>query len=296
LSDVDQARQAELTSRNNYVDAVARYRSSLDQFKIVLGLPLGEKLYLDDEALDELERTGLVPAPLDSETAFRLAVHRQAQALNFIDQFEDSKRKVRLAADQLKPGLKLVSTAAVETGEVDYTRFNANRTEVDVALEFDLPLDRIPRGNTYRNALITFQSSLRQFTARLDNLKSDIESGLRTLEQRRQNYEIQKNALALANRRIASTIMMLEAGRAEVRNLIEAQDAQISAQTAVTSALVSYQDTRLQLMLDIGALNTEQPKFWLADHLAAYLPSGSPVAAQTPSSPGVLTPEESFRN
>jgi len=33
-SDVDQARQAELSARNNYVDAVASYRNSLDQFKI----------------------------------------------------------------------------------------------------------------------------------------------------------------------------------------------------------------------------------------------------------------------
>ena len=93
-------------------------------------------------------------------------------------------------------------------------------------------------------ALVNFESELRTFTGRLDDLKSSIESGLRTLEQRRQNYEIQKNALILADRRVASTTLLLEAGRAEVRDLVDAQDAQIASQNAVTAAMVDYQQTR----------------------------------------------------
>ena len=62
---------------------------------------------------------------------------------------------------------------------------------------------------------------------------------------------------------------MIEAGRAEVRDLVEAQDAQIAAQNAVTQALVSYQDAMLTLLLDIGILETESSRFWLKDHLAA---------------------------
>ena len=41
---------------------------------------------------------------------------------------------------------------------------------------------------------------------------------------------------------------------------------------AVTAALVDYQDVRLQLMLDLGALTSEAPKFWLKDHVPAFLP------------------------
>lgn len=43
-----------------------------------------------------------------------------------------------------------------------------------------------------------------------------------------------------------------------------------------SSALVDYQVTRLQLMLDIGALETERPKFWLQDHLQAFLTGTAP--------------------
>ena len=303
LADVDQARQSELSAKNNYVNAVATYRNSLDRFKITLGLPLGEKLTLDDQTLDEMEQTGLVPAPLNPDEAYHLAVQRQLQILNEIDKFEDSKRKVRIAADKLKPGLNLLANASLRSEGTDYTKFDPHKVALGddskpgVGLQLDLPLDRVPLANAYRNATIDFQSKLRTFTRTLDDLKNSIDGGLRTLEQRRQNYEIQKNALKIADRRVASTTLLQQAGRAEVRDLVEALDAQISAQNSVTTALIDYQQTRLQLMLDIGALDTEPSKFWLKDHLAGFLPSGTPVAAQPESAEkAVLPPEQYFKN
>jgi hypothetical protein len=66
----------------------------------------------------------------------------------------------------------------------------------------------------------------------------------------------------------------LEAGRAEIRELVEAQDAQINAQNAVTSAIVGYQDARLELMLQIGLLDSGVEKFWLRDHVGNQLQAG----------------------
>ncbi len=299
LADVDQARQAELTAKDNYVNAIASYRNSLDQFKIKLGLPLGEKLALDDRELDELEQNGLVPAPLDPVAAYRVATEKQLVILNAVDKFEDAKRKIRVAANQLQAELNIVGGADLSSGDQnDYSRFNPDKVRADVGLELNLPIDRLLQRNSYRASLVAFEAELRAFTLTLDTLKESIDQGLRTIEQSRQNYEIQKNALELANRRVVSTTMLLEAGRAEVRDLVDAQDAQIAAQNAVTSALVGYQQTRLQLMLDIGALDTEVPKFWLKDHLAAFLPGKAPASGH-PASPeskdqAVLPPDQYF--
>ncbi len=297
-SDVDQARQSELTARNNYVDAVAGYFNAMDQFKIRLGLPLSEQLELEDEALTQVEQNGLVPVPLDPLEGYRFAVQRQLQMLNFIDQYEDSQRAVRRAVDQLKPGLRLTGGAALASEQpTDYTRFDANKVTTSVGLQLDLPLDRLPRANTYRDALITFELQLRTFTSRLDALKNDIDRGLRTLEQRRLNYENQKSALALANRRVESTTMLLAAGRSEVRDLVEAQNAQINAQIAVTAALVQHQEARLQLMLNIGALRTDSPQFWLKDHLAglSLADSAAPSTSAELDQP-VIPPDQLFEN
>jgi outer membrane protein TolC len=296
--DVGQARQAELSAKNAYVNDVARYRTALDQFKIKLGLPLGEKVTLDDQTLDELERSGLVPAPLDPDAVYRLAVQKQLPTLNAIDRFEDLKRKVRVAADQLKADLTLSGNASLDSDRpTDYTRFDPNQIRAGVGLQLDLPIDRLRERNTYRATLVSFEAEVRNLTLTLDNLRDSIERGVRTLDQRRQNYEIQKSALEVANNRVLSATVLLEAGRAEVRNLIEAQDAQIATQNAVTTALVDYQQSRLQLMLDIGALDTDLPKFWLKDHLAAFLPSGTPVATQPASAEqAVLPPDQYFKN
>jgi len=298
LSDVDQARQAELTAKNNYVDSAANYRNSLDQFKITLGLPVGEKMALDDRALYELEHTGLVPTHLNPDEAYRVAVQRQLPTLNAIDRFEDSKRKIRVAADQLRADLNLSGSAALESTEpTDYTRFDPNKAVASAGVELDLPLDRLLQRNTYRTTLILFEAELRNFTLTLDTLKENIEKGMRTLEQRRQNYEIQTNALELANRRVASTTMLLEAGRAEVRDLVDAQDSQISSENAVTAALVAYQQNRLELLLDIGALDTQTPTFWLKNPLSTYLPAEPSAPPQLePAETAVLPPEHYFQN
>ena len=293
--DVDQARQAELSARNNYVNAVANYLNGLDQFKIELGLPVSEKLHLEDEALVQLQQHGLTPVQVATDFAYRVATQRQMQILNAIDQFEDSKRKIKVATNRLLPDLNLIADASLQSEEpTDYTNFDPDDIRAGVGVELDLPIDRLRERNNYRATLISFESELRNLALTLDNLKDAIERGLRTLEQRRETYEIQEGALQVANRRVLSATQLIEAGRAEVRDLVEAQDAQISAQNAVTQAIVSYQDAMLRLFLDIGILETESPRFWLKDHLAAF-EGTQPAVAQDPAAPRpIVLPHEIF--
>ena len=291
-SDVGQTRQAELTAKNNYVNAVAQYQTALDQFKILLGIPISERIQLDDSLLRELAATGLVPVDIDAEEAFRMAVEKQLPMLNFIDEFEDAKRKVLVAADQLRPGLNLFANAALESEGTDYTRFDIERTRAGVGATLDLPFDRLNERNTYRRSLVTFESELRQLSLRLDELKDNIETGLRTLNQRKETFEIQQSALAVANSRVEAALANLEAGRAEIREMVEAQDAQINAQNAVTSALVGYQNARLELMLQIGLLDTRPEKFWLQDHVRGQLQAQAPGARQGPVEGAELVPPD----
>ncbi|MBN9689610.1 MAG: TolC family protein [Verrucomicrobia bacterium] len=274
LADVDTARQAQLTSENNYINALALYKNTLDEFKIKLGLTIGDDLALDDDELRAVEQVGLVPVSLDPIAAYQLGVKQYLPLLNDIDQFEDSQRDVRIAADRLRPGLDIFADVSLDSERpTDYLNFNPNDYQAGVGIELDLPLNRVRERNNYRASLIAFESELRSLTLALDQLREEINRGMRTLEQRRQNYEIQKNALALANRRVESTELLLQAGRAEVRDLVDAQDSQIASQNAVTVALVDYQEVRLQLMLNLGILNTSQSQFWLRDHLTDYLPA-----------------------
>lgn len=271
-SEVDDARNAELNARIAYVNSLAAYLSALDNFKLRLGIPVSDVLILDDRDLKALESVGLVRTEVDRDAAFRMAVAQQMDILNAIDRFEDAKRKVRLAADQLRPGLSFAGNASVSSEEpYDYTNFDFDQMRWSAGLTLDLPVSRLRERNTYRATLVSFEAQLRSLVSTLDNFRNRIDRGLRTLEQERLNYLSRLEALRVAERRADMNQMLLEAGRVQIRDVREAQDALIQAQNNLTTALVNYLGSRLDLLLDLGILLTDQDQFWLKDPLAERL-------------------------
>jgi hypothetical protein len=85
-----------------------------------------------------------------------------------------------------------------------------------------------------------------------------------------------------------------------VRDLLEAQDAQLRARNSFAAALVDYHVTRLQLMRDLGVLRVDEDKFWLADYAASLRPrdptTTSGPAGQVAGPLPVVTPEQLFNN
>ena len=148
--------------------------------------------------------------------------------------------------------------------------------------------------NAYRSSILTFERQLRTFALFLDELKGDVRADLRTLDQARQSFEIQSNAKALADRRVESSELSLQAGRVQVRDVVDAQTSRVQAYNEATASLVDYHLARLRLLLHIGVLKSEQPKFWL---LAGDLPQGDAgsVAPKLPTvTDTLITPKQLF--
>jgi outer membrane protein TolC len=292
---VDQTKQDELRSRNNYILAIERYQSSLDQFKTTLGLPLGYEIRLDENALKEIENVGLIAVSLAELEANQTALDHRLDLLNEIDIFEDSKRKIMIAADRLKPDLNLFADASLQSERpTDYAKFDLNEYRLSGGVQLNLPINRLLERNSYRSALLSFERQIRTLALFLDDIKNDIRTGLRSLEQARQTYEIQMNARTLADQRVDNSTMLMDAGRAQTRDLLEAKNAQVSAYNAVTAALVDYHLTRLRLLLDMGVLKTDEGQFWLKE---GSIPKRQPGEAQpqpTAASEQLITPEQLF--
>ncbi|MBI4657554.1 MAG: TolC family protein [Verrucomicrobia bacterium] len=291
----DQAKQEEFAAKNSYILAVDRYRNSLDQFKITLGLPLGYDIRLDESALKEIEALGLLPVPVTEDEAFRTAVDHRLDLLNEIDIFEDSKRKIKIAADRLKPDLNLFADASLQSERpTDYANFDLNDYRLSGGVQLNLPLNRRLERNSYRSALISFERQIRTLALFLDDLKNDVRSDLRTLDQTRQSYEIQNNAKALADQRVESTELQQAAGRVQVRDVLEAQTARVQAYNAATAALVDYHLTRLRLLLDLGVLKTDQEKFWLRPGEVSRAEERQAAAKPAGASDELITPQQLF--
>ena len=59
--------------------------------------------------------------------------------------------------------------------------------------------------------------------------------------------------------------LLLLAGRAQIRDQLDAASSQVQARNALTQALVDFHLARLNLLVDLGVLDTAPQKFWLAD-------------------------------
>jgi outer membrane protein TolC len=296
--DVNQADQAELSSKNRYISAIVRYRSSLDQFKITLGLPQTVDLHLADEEMEALQEAGLILLSPDTEQAYRIAVERRLPLLNAIDQFEDAQRKVRVTASALKAEFGISGTASVDSDEpVNYDQFDFDQVRRSAGIRLDLPLDRLRERNSYRASLIGFESELRSLGLTLDELRSSINENLRELERLNQNYQIQTNAVMLAEKQVSGALLSIESGNAIYRDLEEAQDDLIAAQNAQTAGLVDYLESRLNLLLELGVLDTGANRYWLGQASSVSLLSAtdSKSKSATISPEGdVITPEQLF--
>ena len=112
---------------------------------------------------------------------------------------------------------------------------------------------------TYRSSLISFEQVVRAVQDLEDRIKLDVRNGLSRLLEGRETIRIQAQAVNVARRRVDSTSEFLEAGRAEIRDVLEAQDALLTAQNSLTSALVNYRVNELSLQRDLGVLTVRSP-------------------------------------
>jgi outer membrane protein TolC len=260
---VDQARQNELTAKDRWVRAMEQYEQVLDNFKIDLGLPPDANVELDLTELEKLAARGLIHPQISQDRAVSIALEKRLDLMNAQDRLTDAERKVDVAKNGLLPDVNLVGNYSVDTEPPrSYTHFQYDRETYSAGVDVDLPLDRKSERNTYRETLISFDRTQRSLSLSHDNVILEVRQAWRRLQQAKQSYEIQKLSLALAERRVESTTLLLEAGRAIPRDLLEAREALVESQNAVTGALIDHTIARLQLARDMETLTITQKGIW----------------------------------
>ena len=289
---VDQTIQDELSARNRWVSARESYSRRLDGFKVTIGLPPDARIELDadefkkladrasladtgsmigeDEAevppadepiiLDEPAAEGAGPFELDPEIAIRLAFEHRLDLRISEGNVFDSQRDVVLAADRLRTEITLLGSAGVSGEGASGESFD--RRSFDALLNLDLPLERTAEAVAYRNSYINLERSVRSLQSLEDNIKLGIIDRLRELREGRESIRIQALSVELANRRVGGANLNLQAGRVEVRDLLEAQDDLLSAQNSLTAATVDYRIAELSLQRDLGLLEVSDDGLW----------------------------------
>ena len=260
LSDiqVDQARQNELSSEDRLIRARQRFQDSKDSFKLFLGLPMELDFSVSEGELDELAALELPDETVPSEVAIGLAYDLRPDFQTVVDRVVDAERKSRIAAEALKLGLDITSSVVAGSEPGKPLKYNFADVGWSLGLVLDIPVDPVPQRNRYRETLITWQRAIRAAELEQDSIAQTLRNELRQVLARKESREIQSNAVRLAETRVESANLNLQAGRASTRDLLEAQEALVSSLNLETVALRDYVLARLDLALDMGILRVDE--------------------------------------
>lgn len=301
LFQFDQALQNELRARNRWILARESFQRSLDGLKGTLALPPDADMSLDEgelarlaEAADRHLETGgglkedetvppadapvILPLPEAAGGEGRLAM-KEGPALdlalaNRLDlrsargRVVDAQRAVVVAADALRGELTLLGSASAgerRTGgsaDLNDAVLDASEGRYSALLSLDLALERTAEAAAYRESFIGLEGAVRDFQQLEDRIKVQVRERLRELVQSREGIAIQARAVAIAERRVKSTDLLLQAGRAEIRDLLESQEALLNARNDYTSSLVGYRVAELELQRDLGILEVDARGLW----------------------------------
>ncbi|MDC0218413.1 TolC family protein [Verrucomicrobia bacterium] len=295
--ELDQALRQEYSSKVSYINAIESYQALLDDFKKQLNLPLGESVVLDDAELGNFKQFGLQPVPLNDKHGFQLALTNQLDILNNIDKFEDKKRKVEVSANDLLPSLAVVADYSLKDQFYNRNSFDFGDYSGKIGLSLDLPLDKHTERNAYRKSRITFEQQLRSLMKTLDDLRDEIRTNVRTLDQNQQSYVINQKALAVSRRELEKAKLdMLAGGNVSPRDILEAQTAVAKAQNDVTKSFINFHTQRLKLLNNTGILNTGLNQFWVQPQPVPGVATGVPLPPGAEQDVPVLPPTQILGN
>jgi outer membrane protein TolC len=223
-----------------------------------------------DEPIELVQpsREGAGPLEMDPALAIRLGLENRLDIRVLLGRVYDAQRKVVVLADQLGAELTLFGSAAlgesrsIETAELDNAKLRADKGIYSALLTIDLPLERTAEQNAYRNGLISLERTVRDVQELEDGIKLAIRDRLREMVEARESLKIQARAVRVAEKRVKSTSLFYEAGRAQVRDVLEAQEALIDTRNALTSAVVAYRIAELAFQRDTGLLQIDEEGLW----------------------------------
>ena len=208
------------------------------------------------------------PLEIDASLAIQLALDNRLDLRVAIGAVHDAQRQVVVAADALGAELTLLGSAGlgerrnIDSATSDNAHLRFDKGRYAALLTLDLPFERTAERNAYRKSFINLESAVRNVQALEDLIKLSVQNELRTLLTSRESLKIQAQSVLVAQKRVRSSNLFLEAGRAQIRDLLEAQEALFSAQNSLTSAVIGYRIAELELQSDMGLLQINDQGLW----------------------------------
>ena len=255
LLEVGRLEQSALQQDLRWTSSITRYKRSLDNFKILIGLNADDNIILDENEMTLITETGMATPDLNVESAVELALRTRLDLYTELDRVQDSARKIEVASNALEPVLDFSFAVSVPDGP------NGNLGELDferaiytAGLDFDLPIDNKLERNDYRRALIDYDAATRDYVLFADEVTLDVVDAWRRMDEASKSYEINLTSVAINERRVEEAELRAELGLGDIQDTVDSQNDLTAARTELVSSIVDHNIAKLEFWRDIGML------------------------------------------
>jgi len=248
-----------LREQNNVLSTQEEYETSLDQFKIRIGMPTTQRIELAEEDIPLREPT------INEQEAITAALSYRLDLLNELDRVDDSRRQVEIAKNGLLPDLNVVGSLTMDTDPAHLRMFDYDieRLTWRGSASLEVPLERYAERNALRDAMVQLERAKRNHDLAADRVRQEVRRALRRLELSRGQLLIQQKNMEIAEVRRRAAKVRFELGQISNRDQLEAERDLLDARNGYASALASYRQAIVQLHRDTGTLRVEDDGRWL---------------------------------
>ena len=260
---VGRLEQSSLQADLRWTSSITRYKRSLDNFKILIGLNADDNIMLGDEEMVLITETGMDSPDISLEQATEMAIQTRLDLYTWLDRVQDSARRIELAANSLSPALDLSLVASVPSsttqnlGELDF-----ENTVYTAGLDLDLPLDTKLERNNYRRSLIDYDAATRDYLLALDDIKLDVLDTWRRMNEARKSYDINVTSVEINERRVEEAELRAELGLGDIQDTVDSQNDLTAARTERVSSLIEHNISKLEFWRDVGLLYVDDNGQW----------------------------------
>ncbi len=246
------------------VSAKEQYETTLDRFKIFVGMSVEELLDVVDQEADEDSKTldGLL-TDASTGTSVDVAIRYRLDLRNDADGVDDAKRGVVIAKNSILPDLSASGSVSLDSDPVRFnaSTFNEARSTWQAGLQFQMD-DRKTERNSYRRSLITLRRSQRDYEQQVDTVRAEVRAAIRRIAQQSDLRMIQALNVEENELRWQAARAQFDLGKTSNQDVVDAERELLTARNDFAGAVAQYRNAILEFRLATGTLRVADDGRW----------------------------------
>ena len=225
------------------------------------------------QARARLDAIRLVSVDLDPQEALKTAAEHRLDWMNARAALVDVWRQIEVQANALKAGLDFTVSGSLNNTDNNPVNFHATQGRLQVGVHFDAPLTRLAERNAYREALINYERTRRDYMLFADEVYQELRTTLRTMKTSQLNFELRRAAVFLAISQVDLALLRIQEpprpgettqlSDTAARDILDSLGNLLAAQNTFLTDWLNYESQRISLDFDLGTMQLDGRGLWV---------------------------------